>query len=151
MISALLRFLPWLLPFGRCQSLEVHLLMLLGLERVEEEICFAVPPAMRRKRRLCQKAEAPGSRIPVVRAPQHRSLPLRRHLSDLLLTERDGSACSMLCHRFIRGMSNKNVDSCFTPETNIKSTILQMSLGVLGKMIVDPSTILQIKIFVKIN
>ena len=57
-------------------------------EPVEEEIRFAVLPAMRRKRRLCQKAEAPGSLVPVARAPQRLSEPLRRHLSDLLLTER---------------------------------------------------------------
>lgn len=33
MSSPLLRFLPWLLAFGRRQSLEVHPLVLLGLER----------------------------------------------------------------------------------------------------------------------
>lgn len=77
-------------------------------------------------------------------------MPLGQHTSGFLLTDTVERA-AMLCHHFRRGISNKNVDSCFIPETNVKSTVFQMRLGVLGRVIVDLSTIIQIKNVLKIK
>ena len=97
----------------------------------------------------------PGSCSPWVlyscsRAPQHRCVPLSQHAPDSLSTE-TVVRTAVLCHHVRRGISTKNVDSCFIPKTNVKSTVFQMRLGVLGRVVVDPSAVVQIKNVLKIG